>query len=174
MRRDVPAREWVLSEQGAARARQLAARLDLARAGTLYSSVEPKAMETASIVGETWGLPVEGIEGVHEHERHVEPVVTRDEFERRMRELFARPGDVVFGAESANAARRRFARAVMRLVARSRDDVAVVTHGTVLALFVADATGTDAFALWRRLDMPQAITLSVPELTLDGTTSVDA
>jgi broad specificity phosphatase PhoE len=32
--------------------------------------------------------------------------------------------------------------------------VAVVTHGTVIALYVAELTGEDPFTLWRRMGLP--------------------
>ena len=47
---------------------------------------------------------------------------------------------------------------------RSSEDLIVVSHGTVMTLFVAEATGVDPFAFWKKLEMPCAVTLSVPEL----------
>ena len=42
----------------------------------------------------------------------------------------------------------------------------MVTHGTVLALYVAAVTGVDAIDLWRRLGLPSYVTLTRPDLTL--------
>jgi broad specificity phosphatase PhoE len=93
-------------------------------------------------------------------------ILTRDDFEARVRSLFARPADVVFGVESADRARLRFTQAVMRLLLRAREDVIVVSHGTVMTLFVAEAAGVEPFAFWKGLEMPCAVTLSLPELRL--------
>jgi hypothetical protein len=42
----------------------------------------------------------------------------------------------------------------------------VVTHGTVLSLYVAAVTGLDVVALWRRLDLPSYLVLARPDLGL--------
>jgi broad specificity phosphatase PhoE len=170
MRRDVPAREWRLSAEGAARARAFSRRLPAPSATCVFTSVEPKAAQTAMALAETWGLGVEEVPGLHEHERPEARMLTREAFEQKIRDLFARPGELVFGAETADQARRRFTGALMRLVLQRPGDIVVVTHGTVMALFVAEAAGMDPFVLWRRQEMPCAITLALPELRIESTT----
>ena len=172
VRPDVPARDWSISDEGVVRARQLALRLELERAGSIYSSLEPKALDTATAMADVWQLPVKPVAGIHEHDRSHEPLLARSQFERRLRDFFERPTVVVFGRESADEARRRFTVAITRLLIGDRGDVVLVTHGTVLALYVAAVTAQDAFALWKRLDMPCAVTLTVPELKLAGITYV--
>jgi broad specificity phosphatase PhoE len=58
----------------------------------------------------------------------------------------------------------------MRLAGQTSRDVVAVTHGTVIALFVAKHTGTDPFEFWRRQQMPFAVTLTLPELRLEKLT----
>jgi broad specificity phosphatase PhoE len=79
-----------------------------------------------------------------------------------------RPDEVVFGEESAAAARDRVTAAITHLLATTSPDqtLAVVTHGTVLALYVAAVTGLDVVDLWRRLGLPAYVTLSRPDLRL--------
>lgn len=170
VRPNVPARDWSLSDRGVARARQLALGLELERASSIHSSVEPKALETATALRHVWQLPVKPVQGLHEHDRSNEPLLSRPAFERRLRDCFERPTVVAFGRESADEARRRFTVAITRLLIGDRGDVVVVTHGTVLALYVAAVTGQDPYAFWRRLDMPCAVTLTLPELKLAGIT----
>jgi broad specificity phosphatase PhoE len=160
-----PAAEWRLSPDGATRARQLARRLS-SSATTIFTSREPKAAETASVIADVWGVGVQKIDGVHEHQRPAAQQLTREQFEGKIRELFARPSELVFGDETADAARGRFSLAIMRLIERTSHDVAVVTHGTVMGLFVASATGLDGFEFWRSQEMPCAVTLTIPELKL--------
>lgn len=173
IRREVPAADWRLSAEGAARARALAGRIDPGTAGAVYTSVEPKAQETARALAGEWGLTVEPVPGLHEHERPEAQMLSRDDFETKVRALFARPKEQVFGAETAEQARRRFTMAVMRLVARGNGDVIVVSHGTVMTLFVAEATGAEPFAFWKRQEMPFAVTLRLPDLQLQHTTFLD-
>jgi broad specificity phosphatase PhoE len=173
VRRDMPAAEWHLSPEGVARARALARRLQPNDANAVFTSREPKAIETAEVIAGELGLDVEAVPGLHEHERPRAQMLSRDTFEQSVRNLFARPTELVFGAETADQARRRFTLAVMRLVTRSISDVMIVTHGTVMTLFVAEATGVEPFAFWKRQEMPFAVTLTLPELRLAGTTSLN-
>jgi broad specificity phosphatase PhoE len=168
MTRGVPAAQWGLSEAGRARAAAFARCVDPGSARTVFTSEEPKAMETAGALAAAWGVNVEAVPGLHEHERPDAQMLSRDQFEERIRQMFARPADLVFGVESAERARRRFTTALMRLFLRSSEDVIVVSHGTVMTLFVAEAAGVDPFAFWKKLDMPCAITLGVPELHFRG------
>ena len=168
IKRDVPAAQWQLSEAGGVRTAAFARQLDPGSARTIFTSKEPKAVETARALASVWDLPVEAVPGLHEHERPAAQMLSRDQFEERIRRMFARPGEVVFGTESAEQARRRFTLALMRVVTRSSDDVIAVSHGTVMTLFVAEATGTEPFAFWKSLDMPCAVTLTIPDLALVG------
>lgn len=164
---DVPPADWRLSDEGRARARELALRVDPGNARVVFTSREPKATETAAILAEAWGLELRPADGLHEHERPARGLMAREVFDERIRSLFARPSEQVFGTESADEARRRFTAALMRLIASTQDDIVVVTHGTVLTLFVAEATGVEPFTFWRRLALPCAVTLSLPELKFE-------
>src|SRR5437764_1217197 len=44
---------------------------------------------------------------------------------------------------------------------------AVVTHGTVLALFVARHSKENPFQLWRRMGLPSFVVMSLPEYRLE-------
>ena len=171
--REVPSAEWRLSPEGLARARTLARRVQPVGASTIFTSREPKAVETAREMAGEWGLQVEEVDGLHEHERPLAQMLSRDVFEGKIRELFSRPCDLVFGAETADRARRRFTMAVMRLLATRTGDVVVVTHGTVMTLFVAEAAGVEPFAFWKGQQMPFAVTLTVPELRIERVAKLD-
>jgi len=168
VQRDIPAAQWHLSPEGVSRARAFSRGLHIERADRVFTSIEPKATETAGIVAEQWGLVAEVVPGLHEHERPEAQWMSREAFERKIRDLFARPGELVFGAETADQARRRFTAALMRLVTGSRGDLVVVTHGTVMTLFVAEATGIEPFTFWKGQQMPSAVTLTLPELRLEN------
>jgi broad specificity phosphatase PhoE len=170
IRRDIPAAEWHLSPDGAARARAFSQRLHPSAGARVFTSCEPKAVETAQLLAEEWGLEVETVPGLHEHERPEAQMLSRAAFDQSIRDLFAQPRTLVFGAETADGARRRFTIALMRLVARTAGDVLVVTHGTVLTLFVAETTGVEPYAFWKRQQMPFAVNLTLPDLRLERTT----
>lgn len=168
IRREVPAAEWRLSETGAARAAAFASQLDPGTARTVFSSQEPKAIDTARALAGAWGLDVEPVPGLHEHERPEAHILSRQEFDARVRMIFERPSELVFGVETGNQARRRFTKAVMRLVSDSTGDVVLVSHGTVMTLFAASVAGVEPFSFWKAQAMPCAVTFSIPELEITG------
>jgi 2,3-bisphosphoglycerate-dependent phosphoglycerate mutase len=143
-----PAR-WRLSGAGRAAA---AALRETVRVDAVVSSPEPKALETAAALD----APLEVDLRLREQDRAGVPFfASRDDFVAAVEAGFARPGDVVLGVESFDAARARFAAAVEA----ARDGhpgerVALVSHGTVIALYLARLTGGDAVQLWRGLAMP--------------------
>jgi broad specificity phosphatase PhoE len=166
-RPDVPPASWHLSADGITRARAFATRIDPRTADRIFTSSEPKAVQTARVLGECWNLPVEEAHRLHEHERPVPGLLTREQFEAHIRQLFARPTELVFGAETADAARARFDAAVQQLVRRTDGDILIVTHGTVIALFVAAHSGVEPFAFWQQQKMPDAVAFALPGLKLE-------
>ena len=132
------------------------------------TSTEPKAIETGELAARTLGIPWRVMEDLHEHERETAPYfATREEFLKAVAAFFARPGELVFGDETAFEARARFAGAVESVVAAyPQENIAIVTHGTVLSLFASQYTGEEPFAFWQNLGMPAIVAFSVPEMKL--------
>jgi broad specificity phosphatase PhoE len=77
---------------------------------------------------------------------------------------------LALGNESADEALRRFRGAVRDLLGQHPDEtVAVVSHGTVIALYVAEHTEDHtSFELWRKLGLPSLVVLSRPELHVES------
>jgi broad specificity phosphatase PhoE len=149
----LPAEEWRLSEEGRARCAPFAARLAAYDPRRLLSSPEPKARETAELVGAALGLEVSLSDGLRETARRTVPWLKREEFERGVRGLFERPDEIVFGEESATAALARFTTAVDGLT----EPAVVVSHGTVISLYAAARAGRDPYELWRGLGLPDLV-----------------
>lgn len=165
----VPSR-WTLAEEGRRRAGMLAAVLASYSARTIVSSPEPKAHETARIIAAADDLPVAVIDELHEHERDDEPFLPRREFEDRIARFFAQPDRLVFGRETAPEALLRFTRAVSSIIEAHPDgSIAIVSHGTVITLFVSACTGVEPFRFWQRLGLPSFVVLALPDLTLRHT-----
>jgi len=164
-----PAPEWRLSPAGAARCVALAARRRGFDARAIASSVEPKAVETATLVGQELGIPVELVEGLHEHDRRDATLLGDAEYASAVKALFARPQELVFGRETGAAALSRFDAAVTGILTAvpAVDDVIVVAHGTVISLYVAAHAGLDGWELWRRLGLPSLVVLDRDDLGLD-------
>ena len=163
----VPADQWLLSEAGRLRCKPLAEKLKAHQPDLIVTSTETKAVETAQIVAQLLHKPVETAEGLHEHDRSNVRWLERDQFEAAVVALLEKPETLVLGNETGDQAHHRFAEAITNVLGQHPGgNVAVVTHGTVLALYISRATGLEPFALWKRLGMPSLVVLSLPVLEL--------
>ncbi len=164
---DVPSHEWELSPEGRQSCKPLANFVAKHEPRAVVTSDEPKAIETGSIVAQSLGIKTRIGEGLHEHDRTNVPMMQSREFISTMALFFKERRRLVLGRETAEKALGRFEEAVERVLDEELDgNVAIVTHGTVLALF-AEAHGVgDGFALWRKMGLPSLAVFSVPEFKL--------
>ena len=164
---DVPSEEWVLSEAGKIASETLAARLKPMGVGRVYCSSEPKAEETARVVAEKLGVSAEVVEGLHEHDRSNVPLMRTGEFISAIAQFFREPDLLVLGQETAEAAGERFNEAIDEVMKRAEGiTVAVVTHGTVIALFAESRLRMDPFTLWRAMQLPSYLVIDWDEMKL--------
>lgn len=141
LRLDVPASTWVLSDEGRAAAEELALRLP--PVPRVLSSPEPKAVGTAEPIARANGVELVLDERLREVERRAN-LPSYQEHAAAVERYLA--GGLVDGWEPREQAERRFREAVAEL----DDDAVVVTHGTVLALFL----GLD-HASWQAMRLPE-------------------
>jgi broad specificity phosphatase PhoE len=156
----VPSEQWSLGDEGKAQALQLAEKLRAHGPQAVVASEEPKAAETGRIVANALKVPFSTAPDLHEHDRSNVPHMQTREFISYMALLFKKPGERVLGRESAAEARKRFEAALEEVAAvNPGQTLAVITHGTVIALHVAALNGEDAFGLWRRMGLPSFVVL---------------
>jgi broad specificity phosphatase PhoE len=162
-----PASQWPLTEEGRRRCIALAPRLAAYPPDVIVTSRERKAGETGALVAAQLGLSVTETEGLHEHLRERVGWLSNQEFEQAVTAFFTRPDELVFGEETAGQAGARFDTAVRNVLAsHPGKTVAIVSHGTVITLFVARHAGIAALPFWKRLGMPALVVLSLPDLQL--------
>lgn len=158
----LPAREWILSEEGRLRARRLAERLIQYEPEIIVSSQEPKARETAEIIASSLKVELQFADDLHEHDRSSTLYLSRNDFENSVREFFANPDKLVFGNETANEAYERFAQAVYSILeSHQNKTIAVVAHGTVISLFVSRLAGIAGWSLWQELGLPSFLVIDM-------------
>ena len=163
----LPAAQWRLSDAGRRRCAALADRLAAYQPAAIVASREPKAEETAQIAAERLRLHHTTAAGLHEHDRSNVGWSSAEDFEAAVARFFAHPSELVFGRETADQARARFAAAVDAAVAaHPHGNLVVVAHGTVIALLVAVRAGIEPLSLWRRLGLPSFVVLSLPDMAL--------
>ena len=162
---------WHLSDEGRRRCDALADALAGIAPRLIASSTEAKAVQTAKIVAERLDSPHREFEGLHEHDRSNVEFLPSEDFDPAIASFFASPEELVLGKETASQAHERFSGGVQAVVAEAPDgNIVIVSHGTVMALFVAKWAGIEAVTLWRRLGLPSLVELSLPEFELISVT----
>lgn len=148
-----PAPGWHLSTEGRAAAEALADEPYWAGLPALHSSPEAKAVGTAQRIAARHGLPIRIEQDLREVENRVWVNQGYREQARRYLE-----GDAVHGWEPREVALGRVRACIDGIVARHREQaIAVVSHGLVLTLYLADLLGLGgaaSYELWARIRFP--------------------
>ena len=164
---NVASREWRLSDEGRRACIPLADAVGALEPVVIVTSDEPKAQETGRLVAEAVGKPIETAPGLHEHDRGNVPMMRSGEFLSALAMFFKHPDRRVLGRETAHEAAGRFDRAIESLLSKHPEgNVAVVTHGTVLAMFASENGAGDPFMLYRQLGLPSIVVFSAPDYAL--------
>lgn len=165
--KDQPANTWRLSNEGQRRSRRLAEELLRFEPEVILSSEEPKARETAEILSQRLRLDMQTFPNLHEQDRSNVPFLSHEAFQTSIRDFFQRPDELVFGKETAHQAHTRFYRTVHLILTEHRNKtVIIVTHGTVISLFVSRLTGTSDLELWDRLGLPSFVAMDLASNTV--------
>jgi broad specificity phosphatase PhoE len=167
---EVVGRKWHLSAEGRARCRWLAEQLSIYQPSTIVCSTEPKATETAALVSAQLNISYSTLHDLREHERDAVPYLGSEEWERAITEFFARPDELVLGDETATEALQRFDRAVREIVQQHTEgNIAIIAHGTVITLFLAQHAGVEPSPFWQALTLPAFFVVSLPDYALVNT-----
>ena len=162
-----PSDLWKLSEEGRAQSLTLASQLATHQPTVIVSSDEPKAIETAQIVATELKIPTESAADLREHNRSNVPHMRSGEFISHVELFFRKPNERVLGKESAHEALGRFENAIDDVLAKHTDgNVAVVSHGTVIALFIEEHSDRAGFGVWREMSLPSFVIFELPDMRL--------
>jgi broad specificity phosphatase PhoE len=160
----VPPERWELSEEGRAACSALAEVVRPHDPTVIVTSQERKAQETGQLIANALGKPIETAAGLQEHDRSNVPMMRSSEFLSALAMFFKESNRLVLGKETADQAAGRFERAIEEVLARHAEgNIAIVTHGTVLALFASENGAGDPFQLYRQLGLPSIMVFSVPD-----------
>ena len=159
---------WQLEPSAYAASQNLARELKGKSIDKIISSKEPKAAETARAIAQTLELPFEMFKGLEEHDRTgVSFIESQDKWLKTLRAFFANPDSLIFGNETAEQARLRFDESIKALIQTyPNGTLAIVSHGTVMALFISHYNNLNVFEFWQTLKMPDYLELSLPDFRL--------
>jgi len=160
---------WTLSDEGRRKCTLLVERLRPYGIKHIYSSDEPKALQTAGQIAFYLGhLPSTLDDQLRETRRENVPFYDDElAFCQAIQAAMNQPQRLLYGEETFEAARIRFTEAVKRIVANKNETVALVSHGTILSLYIASVIETNPFDLWKLLDMPAYAVFSLPDMKLN-------
>lgn len=164
-----PAHTWPLSADGRFQAAQLAPQLAQHGPTRVITSHEAKAQATGQIIAQTLRLPWSTASGLQEHDRRGVPYfANQEDWTTAVAHFFAHPDKLTLGNETAHAARERFATAVQQqLTAYPNDTLIIVTHGTVLTLFLCQHNPhLNPVTFWQKLPLPWVGVITLPTFSL--------
>ncbi len=161
---DQPASEWPLTPRGTANAQSLAGAMPALGAVRIVASPERKALETAHVLAGALGLPVVQDDRFSEQGAEAGQFLTDyAEFRALVRHHFDHPDEVVLRQESSNDAGARFGAGVAEHHKAVAGDGAlvIVSHGRIMASWLATVTGADAGDIWTGFRLPDLIEVDV-------------
>jgi broad specificity phosphatase PhoE len=134
----------------------------------IVTSTERKAIETGELAAKRLAIPCQTAEGLHEHQRDTVPYFdSPSDFLAAVTRLFDHPNELVLGEETGLQARTRFTTSVENVMrTHPLENIAIVTHGTVLSLFVSQFTEIEVSQFWRSLGMPAITAFTHPDMKL--------
>ncbi len=154
---DVPSYQWTLTETAYQACKDLARELQTLNLKCIVTSKEFKAKETGRVIAEVLHLPYEELEHLHEHQRKYVPFMDAKTFQQILQAFFANPDKLIWGQETANQALQRFDQAVKDVLRQYPQPFAIVTHASVLSLFIAHYNTLNAYTFWQDLKMPDKV-----------------
>jgi len=170
LKADVLPSQWKLGEKGRSQSLKFSAFLknNFDLDPVMYSSKEDKAFETAQILGETLSLEHKTLEELGEINRAAGPILDEDSLIEVSKKLFQKPSENVLGNESANSALQRFERGVQEILKDPlEEERLVVTHGTVLSLFLEKYNKEmPAFEFWQKFSCPSYVVVNLPDFKI--------
>ncbi|GEM_PF-1254420 len=147
--------EWKLDESGQAQAVKFSQFLknnfDLDK--IIYSSDEPKALQTAEIIADTCKCKVQSTNELREIDREQASLMEKSE---NTKKVFEKVDEAICGKESAVQALERFEKGIKTILEIGMEEErVVVTHGAVMSLFLAKYNKEmSAFDYWEKLEWP--------------------
>ncbi|QZZ37288.1 phosphoglycerate mutase family protein [Nitratireductor kimnyeongensis] len=133
----VAVEDWRLSTTGRERMTRFAASVAAQNIDTIWSSMEKKALEAATILAAKRRIDVKTDPTLGENDRSATGFLPPEEFERVADAFFAQPTRSIRGWERAIDAQHRIHAAVQRISAEGASgDIAVIAHGAVGTLLL--------------------------------------
>lgn len=153
---NIPITSWGLSEEGRILAKKLNSLSQIKTIEVIYSSLQPKALETAALATENLGIQIKTDNNLTESTSFTNKFVSLKELEENTRKYYAEKILSIHGGETFVQAQERFAKALEEIVKKEqgKENIGIVSHGNILAGFVSQITRTDPFEIVEKIAQP--------------------
>ncbi len=153
---DISITSWGLSAEGMILAKKLNSLPQIKTIQVVYSSLQPKALETAVLATKNLDIPIKTDDGLTESTSFTNKFVSLKELEENTRKYYAEKTCSINGGETFKEAQERFAKALEDIVKKEqgKENIGIVSHGNILAGFVSQMTSEDPLEIVQKIRQP--------------------
>lgn len=151
-----PIASWGLSEEGVMLAKKLISIPAIQAIQVIYSSLQPKALETAALATKNLSIPIQKDNNLTETTSFTNKFVSLKELEENTRKYYAEKTLSINGGETFVQAQERFVKALQDIVKKeqNKENIGIVSHGNILAGFVSQITQVDPYEIVEKIAQP--------------------
>lgn len=153
---EIPINTWGLSEEGVELAKKLNNLPEIKTLDVIYSSLQPKALETAILATKNLGILIKTDDRLTETTSFTNKFVNLDQLEKNTKEYYSGPKISINNGETSEEALARFNTAINEIVKAEagKQNIGVVSHGSILASFCAQYKKTGAYEILQNMKQP--------------------
>lgn len=152
----VPINTWGLSEEGVILAKKIN-KLEVIRTlDIVYSSLQPKALETSILATKDFGIPIKTDDRLTETSSFTNKFVGQEQLEKNTKAYYSDKDLSINGGETYNEALNRFTDALeeITMAESHKANVGIVSHGNILTAFSSQYTDKDVYKLAEDMKQP--------------------
>jgi len=165
--KNIASKNWTLTEDGQRLCKILAQKIQHYPISQIYASSEKKAQLTGQYIAEALQLESPIIKPNLQETESSNFYESQTEFRAKVKIAMQHPQELHFGDETFYDAKSRFSAQVENLAQQHRGEtIAIVTHGRILSMYLAEIMKEAPEIIWERLQMPAFALLSWEEKTI--------
>lgn len=152
----IPIASWGLSDEGVILAKKLAKLAVINSLDVIYSSLQPKALETAAFATEGMSIMIKKDDRLTESTSFTNKFVDLETLNENDRKYYADKNLSINGGETYTEALARFMTALedITLVESESTNIGIVSHGNILASFASEHIDKDVNEIAKNLRQP--------------------
>lgn len=153
---NIPIATWGLSEEGVILAKKLNKITQIKTLDIIYSSLQPKALETAILATKNTGIPIKTDNRLTESTSFTNKFITPEQLEQNSKKYYSDKKSTFSNGESFEESLGRFVVAINDIVSSETDkrNIGIVSHGNVLTAFASQFTNEDAYEIHESMRYP--------------------